>query len=166
MNLQSMFQVLTSTCSPIMQFFRANVIHTHHHILWKDLLLMLPRNEKIIEEKIPDVLPKQFLGLFQKSVIDGTHQVAQCWFNYFWNQKSKQCLVGHDSEIKCNVHISRTTIGDNVTVGKNSKIINSIIMNGATIGEGCTVTNSIIGKSFHVSHTVWLIWIDRYDRWF
>ena len=74
----------------------------------------------------------------------------------FWNQKSKQCLVGHDSEIKCNVHISRTTIGDNVTVGKNSKLINSIIMNGATIGEGCTITNSIIGESL-------FLWIIDYE---
>ena len=114
---------------------------------------MSPRNEKIIEEKIPDVLPKQFLGVFPKQVSDGTHQV-QCILRLSETKKSKQCLVGHDSEIKCNVHISRTTIGDNVTVGKNSKIINSIIMNGATIGEGCTVTNSIIGKSFRMTHTV------------
>ena len=55
-------------------------------------------------------------------------------------------MVGHASEIKCGVDMKSTTIGNNCTIGQNSRIVNSIIMNGATIGEGCIISNSIIGK--------------------
>ena len=47
---------------------------------------MSPRNEKIIEEKIRDVLPKQFLGLFQKSVSDGSARAVHSVTNSEWTE--------------------------------------------------------------------------------
>jgi len=54
-------------------------------------------------------------------------------------------VIGKNVQVEENVHINpKTAIGDNVTIGKNSIVVNSVLWDDAQVGENCQVQRCLV----------------------
>ncbi len=64
---------------------------------------------------------------------------------FLLDKKEIDNCIGKNNDIKGK--ISKTTIGDNVTIGKDSVLEQSIVLNNAKILDKCKIFNSVIGEN-------------------
>ncbi|MCI5905774.1 MAG: NTP transferase domain-containing protein [Oscillospiraceae bacterium] len=65
---------------------------------------------------------------------------------------SGKVCIGENNELCSGVVLEGgTVIGNNVSVGKGTKLRSAVIGDGVQIGEGCTVNCAVIGKAVHLS---------------
>lgn len=64
---------------------------------------------------------------------------------FLLNKQNKNTLIGSD----CSIHgtLSKTVVGDNVSVGKNTEIKNSVILDHAQIESDCRLNHCVVGEN-------------------
>ena len=133
----------------------------------------------LLEPEVLDYIETDCLVSMEKEIfpqiIEDTHRFYGYKFSGYWmdigrissyldihkfllDKDDLKNFVGEKNEI--NGVLEKTTVGNNVYIGRNTKISSSIILNGARIGEdavlsGCIIgENGIVGKKSNLKHTV------------
>jgi mannose-1-phosphate guanylyltransferase len=119
----------------------------------------------LLEQTVLDYIePGKLVSMEKKifpQIIQDTNRFFGYQFNGYWmdigriksylhvhqfllNKEKIDNLIGENCDNKGS--LSKSVIGNNVIIGKNSKISNSIILDNAKIKEDCQLNNCIIGE--------------------
>lgn len=132
----------------------SNLINAGAYVLEKEIFDFIEKDKVVsIEREVFPFLKNLYGYEFSGYWVDcGTPENYIKAQNILLKEKKKKFLIGKNSVV--NGKLKFSSVGENVFIGKGSKISESVLMNNVKIGEGCEIEKSIIGENCEIEYGV------------